>query len=222
MKLLAALRERSTNRAMQDRLVWQAASLLLAYPDDGLAGRLDAVDELIGHISGSPAALLQQTVAALRAREPMAAAMDYVATFDMRRRCTMYLTYWTAGDTRNRGREMLAFATAYREAGVQPPGGEAPDHLTVVLEFAATVDPEVGRRLLDQHRVPIDVLRGALADAESPYEPTVAAVCETLPPATDQEARRAERLAKAGPPAEAVGLQPFTLTVPPRKGTPSV
>jgi nitrate reductase molybdenum cofactor assembly chaperone NarJ/NarW len=222
MKVLAALRERSINREMQDRLVWQAASLLLAYPDDGLAGRLDAVEELVGHIDGSPAALLWQTVAALRAREPMAAAMDYVATFDMRRRCTMYLTYWTAGDTRNRGREMLAFATAYREAGVQPPGGEAPDHLTVVLEFAATVDPEVGRRLLGQHRVPIDVLRGALADAKSPYEPAVAAVCETLTAATDQEVRRAERLAKAGPPAEAVGLQPFTLTVPPRKGTPSV
>lgn len=222
MKLLSALRDRSTNRTMQDRLVWQAASLLLAYPDDGLAGRLDVVDELLAHISGPPAALLGQTVAALRAREPMAAAMDYVATFDMRRRCTMYLTYWTAGDTRNRGREMLAFATAYREAGVTPPGGEAPDHLTVVLEFAATVDPEVGRRLLDRHRVPIDVLRSALADAESPYEPTVAAVCETLSAATDQEVRRAERLAKAGPPAEAVGLQPFTLTVPPRKGTPSV
>ena len=191
MKLLSALRERSTNRVMQDRLVWQAVSLLLVFADDGLAGRLDAVDELLGHISGPPAALLQQTVAALRAREPMAAAMDYVATFDMRRRATMYLTYWTAGDTRNRGREMLAVATAYREAGVQPPGGEAPDHLTVVLEFAATVDPEVGRRLLDQHRVPIDVLRGALADAKSPYEPMRAAVGETLPAATDQELRRA-------------------------------
>ncbi|OBB89684.1 nitrate reductase molybdenum cofactor assembly chaperone [Mycobacterium sp. 852002-40037_SCH5390672] len=216
MKLLSALRERSTTRSMQDRLVWQAASLLLAYPDDGLSGRLDAVDELLGHISGPPAALLAQTVAALRAVEPMAAAMDYVATFDMRRRATMYLTYWTAGDTRNRGREMLAFATAYREAGVQPPRAEAPDHLTVVLEFAATVDPEAGRRLLNQHRVPIDVLRAALADSKSPYEPTVAAVCETLPAATDQEVRRAERLAKAGPPAEAVGLQPFTLTVPPK------
>ena len=86
----------------------------------------------------------------------------------------------------------------------------------MVLEFAATVDPEAGRRLLIEHRVPIDVLRGALADAESPYEPTVAAVCETLPAATDQEVRRAQRLAQAGPPAEAVGLQPFTLTVPPR------
>ncbi len=215
MKLL--FRQRSNSRTMQDRLVWQAASLLLAYPDDGLAGRLDTVDELRGHLDGTAAALLGQTAAALRTREPMAAAMDYVATFDMRRRCTMYLTYWTAGDTRNRGREMLAFATAYREAGVQPPRAEAPDHLPVVLEFAATVDPEVGRRLLSEHRVPIDVLRGALADAKSPYEPTVAAVCATLPVASDQEMRRAQRLAKAGPPAEAVGLQPFTLTVPPRR-----
>jgi hypothetical protein len=31
------------------------------------------------------------------------------------------------------------------------------------------------------------------------------------------EVRRAQRLAQAGPPAEAVGLQPFTLTVPPRR-----
>lgn len=222
MRLLSALRERSADRAMRDRLVWQAASLLLAYPDDGLAERLDTVGELLGHIGGAAAALLGQTAAALRAAEPMAAAMDYVETFDMRRRATMYLTYWTAGDTRNRGREMLAFATAYREAGVQPPRGEAPDHLTVVLEFAATVDPEAGRRLLSRHRVPIDVLRAALADAKSPYEPAVAAVCETLPAATDQDVRRAERLAKAGPPAESVGLQPFTLTVPPKQRTPGV
>ena len=91
----------------------------------------------------------------------------------------------------------------------------------MVLEFAATVDPETGRRLLMEHRVPIDVLRAALVDAKSPYEHTVAAVCETLPAVTDQEVRRAERLARnlleAGPPTEAVGLQPFTLTVPPKR-----
>ena len=217
MRLLSQLRDRSSTGTMQDRLVWQAASLLLAYPDDGQSERLDTVDELLAHISGSAAALLGQTVSALRARDPMAAATDYVETFDMRRRATMYLTYWTAGDTRNRGRDMLMFATAYRDAGVEPPRDEAPDHLPVVLEFAATVNAEVGRRLLIEHRVPIDVLRGARADAKSPYEHTVAAVCETLPLATDQEARRAERLAKAGPPAEAVGLQPFTLTVPPNR-----
>jgi nitrate reductase molybdenum cofactor assembly chaperone NarJ/NarW len=217
MRLLPNVRDRVSSRAMQDRLVWQAASLLLAYPDDGQSERLDTIEGLLDHLSGPAAELLGQTVSALRARDLMTAATDYVATFDMRRRCTMYLTYWTAGDTRNRGREMLAFATAYRDAGVEPPREEAPDHLPVVLEFAATVDPEVGRRLLSEHRVPIDVLRGGLADAKSPYEHTVAAVCETLPTATDQEVRRAERLAKAGPPAEAVGLQPFTLTVPPKR-----
>jgi nitrate reductase delta subunit len=178
---------------------------------------LDTVEELLDHMSGPQAELLGHTVAALRACDPMTAATEYVETFDMRRRCTMYLTYWTAGDTRNRGREMLVFAGAYRDAGVEPPRKEAPDHLPVVLEFAATVDPEVGRRLLTEHRVPIDVLHAALADAQSPYQHAVAAVCETLPAATDQEVRRAERLAKAGPPAEAVGLQPFTLTVPPKR-----
>ena len=147
----------------------------------------------------------------------MKAAVDYVETFDLRRRCTMYLTYWTAGDTRNRGREMHAFAQAYRDAGVQPPVDEAPDHLPVVLEFAATVDPVAGRRLLVGHRVPIGVLHDSLSERGSPYAHTVAAVCETLPAATDSEARRAQRLAEMGPPAEAVGLQPFTLTVPPRR-----
>lgn len=218
MKLLS--RAKRPSGALSDRLVWQAASLLLVYPDEDLDQRLDTVDELLSHISGPTAALLGQTAAKLRGRAPMAAAMEYVATFDMRRRATMYLTYWTAGDTRNRGRDMLAFASAYRDAGAEPPHHEAPDYLPVVLEFAATVDPEAGRAMLTEHRVPIDVLRTALAEAKSPYQHAVAAVLHTLPVATDQDVRRAQRLAQAGPPAESVGLQPFTLTVPPKRGAP--
>ncbi|WP_343601733.1 nitrate reductase molybdenum cofactor assembly chaperone [Mycobacterium sp.] len=213
MKVLS----RQRGPALVDRLVWQAASLLLAYPDEQHEQRLDTVETMLTHIDGPPAELLGRTVAALRRTDPLAAATEYVETFDMRRRSTMYLTYWTAGDTRNRGREMLAFATAYRDAGVEPPKSEAPDYLPVVLEFAATVDPDAGRRLLVEHRIPIDVLLQALTPARSPYAHTIAAVCETLPPVTDQEVQRARRLAEAGPPAEAVGLQPFTLTVPPRR-----
>jgi nitrate reductase delta subunit len=171
-------------------------------------------------LDGAVADLLGRTAAGLRATDLLTSAAQYVETFDMRRRSTMYLTYWTAGDTRNRGREMLAFASAYRDAGVEPPKAEAPDHLPVVLEFAATVNPEVGRKLLIEHRVPIDVLLGALKDAQSLYQHVVAAVCETLPSVSDQEVRRAQRLAQQGPPLEAVGvvgLQPFTLTVPPKR-----
>ncbi|ORB65141.1 nitrate reductase molybdenum cofactor assembly chaperone [Mycolicibacterium tusciae] len=202
------------NQPLQDRLVWQAASLLLAYPDEQQVRRLDTVDRLLEYITGPAATLLGKTVTALRMRDTMHAAADYVETFDLRRRSTMLLTYWTAGDTRNRGAQMLAFAQSYRNAGVQPPKGEAPDYLPVVLEFAATVDPEAGRRLLADHRVPIDVVRQALVDADSPYAPTVAAVAATLPAAGERDARR---LLRSGPPAEAVGLQPFQLTVPPRR-----
>lgn len=196
-----------------DRAVWQASSLLLAYPDEQLHQRLDTVQALLAHADATPANLLRRTVSALREADPMAAAVDYVETFDMRRRSTMFLTYWTGGDTRNRGMQMLAFATAYREAGAEPPAGEAPDHLPVVLEFAAMVDPEAGRRLLVGHRVPIDVLHKSLTDAKSPYAYTVAAVCETLPAATDQEVRNVSELMSSGPPAEAVGLQPYSATV---------
>ncbi|HEY9304334.1 MAG TPA: nitrate reductase molybdenum cofactor assembly chaperone [Mycobacterium sp.] len=210
------LRSRVREPDLRDRLVWQAASLLLAYPDEGRDHRLETVEALLSHLDGTVAELLGRSLAALRTIDPLTAATEYVETFDMRRRSTMYLTYWTAGDTRNRGREMLTFASAYRDAGVEPPKSEAPDHLPVVLEFAATVDPKVGRQLLIQHRVPIDVLLGALSDARSPYEHVIAAVCETLPPVSDQEERRAQQLARQGPPAEAVGLQPFTLTVPPK------
>jgi len=202
------------NQALQDRLVWQAASLLLAYPDDQQRIRLDTVDRLLAHTARPAVTLLGKTVAALRAQDPMQAATAFVETFDLRRRSTMLLTYWTAGDTRNRGAQMLAFAQSYRDAGVEPPKREAPDHLPVVLEFAATVDPEAGRRLLADHRVPIDVLRQALVDADSPYASTVAAVSATLPAAGEQDA---QRLLRSGPPAEAVGLQPFQLTVPPRR-----
>jgi nitrate reductase delta subunit len=213
MKLLT----RAPKHRLQDRLVWQSASLLLAYPDDQRTERLDTVDALLAPLTGRAAELLALTATQARASDPLRAAADYVETFDLQRRSTMYLTYWTAGDTRNRGSEMLAFAQAYREADVEPPSGEAPDFLPVVLEFAATVDPEAGRRLLTEHRVPIDVLCKALTEMDSPYAHAVAAVCETLPAATDQDMQRARHLAQAGPPAEAVGLQPFTLTVPPRR-----
>ncbi|MCV7151327.1 nitrate reductase molybdenum cofactor assembly chaperone [Mycolicibacterium pyrenivorans] len=210
-------RARGATVSLQDRLVWQCASLLLAYPDDHLTERLRTVDELRAPAAGPAADLLARTVTALASTPPMRAAAEYVETFDLRRRSTMYLTYWTAGDTRNRGREMHAFTQAYLDAGVHPPADEAPDHLPVVLEFAATVDPVAGRRLLIEHRVPIGVLHDSLTERRSPYADTIAAVCATLPARGEQDERRAQQLAQVGPPTESVGLAPFTLTVPPRR-----
>ena len=121
MKLLT----RKQAPTLADRLVWQSASLLLAYPDEQRDDRLDTVDELLAHVGDTASELLRRAVSALRRTDLLSAAIDYVDTFDLRRRSTMYLTYWTAGDTRNRGNAIRAFASAYRNAGVEPPTGEA-------------------------------------------------------------------------------------------------
>lgn len=208
---------RERGKTLGNQLVWQTASLLLAYPDHLHAQRLDTVAELLSHITGSARDPLARCWQGLRELDPRLAAEDYVATFDLAKRTTMYLTYWTDGDTRNRGAHMHEFVEVYRNAGVEPPKSESPDHLPVVLEFAALVDPRAGRRLLVEHRVAIEVLLEALTERRSRYADAVSALCATLPAASDQEARRARRLAEAGPAAEAVGLEPFTLTVPPRR-----
>lgn len=77
------MKPRNSSVSLSDRLVWQSASLLLAYPDGGVADRLDTVDRLLGHVRGLPAGLLGRTAAALRTREPMRVAVDYVETFDV-------------------------------------------------------------------------------------------------------------------------------------------
>ncbi|MGW0175128.1 nitrate reductase molybdenum cofactor assembly chaperone [Rhodococcus sp. NPDC003322] len=218
MKLLRRPTSSGNARLVQrHRLVWQASSLLLAYPDDGQDDRLAAVDALLAHLPGELADPLAALARHLRERPPLEAATAYVDTFDLRRRTTLLLTYWTDGDTRNRGSAILNFARAYREAGAEPPTGESADHLAVVLEFAATVDPDIGGRLLAANRAAIDMLHLALRESGSPYADVLGAVAATLPPATEPDRRRARDLALAGPPAEAVGLQPFTLTVPPRR-----
>lgn len=216
------LLRRGAHRQNRDghRVVWQASSLLLAYPDAGHHRRLDTVEELLAHLPDETAAPLAATVRLLREPSGLAAATTYVDTFDMRNRTTLLLTYWTDGDTRNRGAAILGFARAYRAAGVEPPDGESADHLAVVLEFAATVDPEAGGRLLAAHRTAIDLLHDRLRDQGSPYADVLAAVAATLPPASETDRQRARELALAGPPAESVGLQPFTLTVPPRREQP--
>ncbi|EKT78850.1 narJ [Rhodococcus opacus M213] len=198
-------------------MVWQASSLLLAYPDDGHTRRLDTVEQLLALMASGARDTLDATYRFLRDTDPHTAAEVYVDTFDLRRRTTLYLTYWTSGDTRNRGNDILRFAHTYRSAGVQPPGDESPDHLAVLLEFAATVDPAAGMELMRLHRVPIGLLHEALTAARSPYGHVLDAVCDTLPMPTGHDEKRARDLALAGPPVEAVGLQTFTLTVPPRR-----
>jgi len=197
-------------RDRERRVCWQAASVLLAYPDEALLTDLPvvvaALDGLPEGLATPMRALADDVAGAAAAGRLIDTQARYVETFDQKRRRTLFLTYWTAGDTRNRGQAILRFTSAYREAGAVPPTHELADHLAVVLEFAATVDPASGQALLAAHATAIGMLRDALAEHGSPYAGVIGAVAATLPQPGPDDLREARRLAMAGPPVEAVGL----------------
>lgn len=193
------------------RLVWRLCALLLDYPNDEL---LAMVDELTAVAAELPAAVrvhLDLILDHLRSGAPIALAQEYVETFDMRRRASLHLSYYAYGDTRKRGMALLRFKHAYRHGGVELGDEELPDHLPVLLEFAATVDPIGGERLLGEHVPVLELLRLSLSDSKSPYEGVLLAVTSTLPPVTTADRRRIAELAAQGPPDEEVGLEPFAM-----------
>lgn len=145
--------------------------------------------------------------------------LDYVNTFDLSRKHALYLSYWTDGDTRRRGEVLGRFKRAYRECGLMvTPGGELPDYLPMVLEYAALADPAGGRALLVEFRPSLELLRIALEEAESPYAGLLAAVCSTMPGASPQDRQAVMEMAGVGPPRESVGLEPYDARLLPVRG----
>jgi len=188
-----------------------ACSWLLWYPDEALAKRVPDIRSAIQDLPAEATQPLTDFLAWMSAQDPLELAKEYVQTFDMKRKACPYLTYWTHGDTRNRGMAILHFKQAYLAAGFDPGDAELADHLAVVLEFAAIGDPLTGDALLAEHRGPIGLLRSALESMGSPYALVLQAVETTLPEMTPEIAERMAAIATAGPPQELVGLEPYTI-----------
>jgi nitrate reductase delta subunit len=206
---MSSRRPRPTLPPDQLTIVWQSVSLLLDYPDEVLLARADllrsASQRLAPAVGGSIRAFLDH----LESTPLPELQADYVETFDTRRRCNLFLTYFAHGDTRKRGMALLRFKQSYLRAGFELDDGELPDHLCVVLEFAATVDQDIGRELMLDHRAGLELLRLSLRDMASPWTNLVDAVTATLPPLRGDERDAVRRLAAEGPPEEEVGLAPF-------------
>jgi len=197
----------AANQAEFSRVL-RASSLALGYPDAGWRQDLPLLHATAAAITGPAGPRLRSFLAAVAGPAPPELQQAYVDTFDLRRRCCLYLTYYSCGDTRKRGMALLRFTSSYRAAGFELADGELPDHLAVLCEFTAAA-PEPGRDLVRRHRAGLELLRTALADAASPWLHVVEAIRAVLPEPAPRDLRRALDLARTGPPAEEVGLEPF-------------
>lgn len=206
----------SAMTAQELSATWQSASLLLDYPGDDLGNRLELVQRTAAELPAAAGEPLARSAELLAAAPLSELQEDYVDTFDNRRRHNLFLTYFAHGDTRKRGVALLRFKQTYLRAGVEmnestAAGAELPDHLCVVLEFAAAVDQAAGRQLMIDHRAGLELLRLSLVDVGSRWAGAVQAVSATLPALDGDDVATVRRLAAQGPPEEEVGLTPYAV-----------
>ena len=186
-------------------------SLLLQYPDEGL---LAARAELAAAAEELPRSRQADAIRAFARFHAGAEAGElqqrYVDTFDFARRNSLYLTYHTHGDRRQRGMALLSLKQRFAAAGLPlaEDAGELPDFLPLLLEFAVLA-PEAGLAALERHRESLELLRASLHADASPWAALLDAVVAPLPGLSRAQAARVRELAKEGPPDEQVGLEPF-------------
>lgn len=190
-----------------------AASVLLDYPDDAWRAQLPTLRAQLA-VPDELRAILEEFLDEAEATDAAAWQCRYVETFDLKRKCSLYLSYYAAGDTRRRGTALVTFLEAYRAAGWEFDAQELPDFLPAVLEFSALSDSPVASALLAAHREGIEVLRAALESMHSPWALPVKAVTLSLPPIDEDTRERYLALVNEGPPTETVGLS-FLGSLPP-------
>lgn len=189
--------------------LFKLCSLLLQYPDDELVASREQLVAAAGKLGRERASrLVREGCEQWAGTEPEALRTRYVETFDFRRRSSLYLTYHSYGDRRERGMALISLKQRYEAAGLVLESGELPDYLPLMLEFRALA-PEAGAEALIEHREALEVLRDSLAAEGRPWGLLVSAACEALPRMTRKQRQRAERMAAEGPPEEQVGLEPF-------------
>ena len=190
--------------------VYKLCSLLLSYPDEELLCARDEFRSAVAELQACPArASLERFCAWWCTQDGLALAQDYVQTFDLDKRCGLYLTFYGEGDRRERGTSLLRLRRLYRAAGLPQQDGELPDFLPVMLEFAALAPSGRGEVVLREHRAALELVLASLRERESPYADVLEAVSVTLGEPSAADRARAIRLAASGPPSELVGLEPF-------------
>ncbi len=204
MKLLDRAR-RETRRPP-----FKLLSVLLSYPDARLT---EAEDELSQAIAALPPSRQKEAIERFwsywRVTPPTDRAEHYVETFDLHKRCSLYLSFYLQGDKRQRGMSLLHLKRLYAAAGLVLESTELPDYLPVILEFTELAPEGYGEAILADLRPALEAVQQSLQAASSPYMHLLDALCLGLPRLSPLEAERVQRIMQEGPPGEQVGLEPF-------------
>lgn len=161
--------------------IYKVLSALLEYPNQQLFDDLPDIKELLEAMSDADVtekAEMKKFVAWLESEEQTALQAGYVKTFDMTPEHSLHLTHHFFGDDndRDRGPALIDLGELYKDYGLELTTNELPDYLPLMLEFAATMDPQEATVFLSDANKVLNVLTDNLSKAGSPYAPLVSIV----------------------------------------------
>lgn len=167
-------------------VVLQAASLLLDYPGAASAEVAGQVGAALVELPRSPARRrLERFLPWWNGLSEAEREQAYVATFDLDRTVTLYVTEGGGRTSRERGAALLELRQAYRRSGAEVRLDELPDYLPLMLEVAAHVP--AARALLVAERAALEGLAAALKERESPFAFVLGAALAVLPTTSDRD-----------------------------------
>ena len=185
-------------------VVFQAAALLLAYPEADLIENLDVIEAALG--DAAAAEHFRPVLTHLRSQTLREAQSFHVQEFDLSRRHALHLSYWTDGDTRRRGEVLADIKGVFRDSGLLGDlQGELPDYLPIMLEFAVA-DPDRGQGQLQRFRASLELLRIGLAEDHLPHAGILTAICNLLPGDSPKSRVEVQAMVDEVAPLEFVGL----------------
>ena len=165
-------------------VILQAASLLLDYPSPASPELTELIEAALGELPRNASrGQLDRFLAWWNGLDAAQRERTYVATFDLDRGLTLYLTEGRHRTPRERGAALLDLRRAYRDDGADVSCDELPDYLPLMLEVAAHVP--AARALLAAERRALEELAALLTERESPFDLIVAAVLSVLQTASD-------------------------------------
>lgn len=156
-------------RVEEHQRVFKLASILLHYPDQEWLADEDLWWEVRNLENRTVREKFSQFLTYLEETPLEGLGENYVDTFDLNDKTTLYLTYRIFGENQERGSAFLKLKDEFYVADLPLEDDELPDYLPLILEFAAIARDEFTQKVFLIHKRAIDQLVAELVESGNPY-----------------------------------------------------
>jgi len=153
----------------QWRNALQICSTLLRYPDQSVIRYIDSIRHELESLPPYFKKRISDFIEYYTSRDIIGLQEEYVETFDMNEKNSLYLTYHKTGEGEDRGEDLLRIKNLYSLSNFSPQTSELPDYLPLFLEFLSVADPKTAGQAIKVYGSYVSIIADNLKKSKSPY-----------------------------------------------------